>query len=85
MEKHIFDPNQPGGSMSLENMRNVLRALFQGDLFALRPRAAMVMEDFEYPTDALAQSAWGGTGEALGEVFSRVIGVQVFNPRCVRQ
>jgi len=62
MERHIFDPNQPGGSMSLENMRNVLRALFQGDLFALRPRAAMVMEDFEYPTDALAQAAWSGTG-----------------------
>lgn len=62
MERHIFDPNQPTGSMSLENMRNVLRALFQGDLFALRPRAAMAMDDFEYPTDALAQGQWSGTG-----------------------
>ena len=62
MERHTFDPNQPGGSMSLENMRNVLRALFQGDLFALRPRASMVTDDFEYPTDAIAQGVWSGTG-----------------------
>ena len=62
MERHIFDPNQPGGSMSLENMRNTLRALFQGDLFALRPRAAMAMDDFEYPTDAIVQAVWSGSG-----------------------
>ncbi len=62
MERHIFDPNQPTGSMSLENVRNVLRALFQGDLFALRPRASMVLDDLEYPTDALAQAKWSGTG-----------------------
>ncbi len=48
--------------MSLENMRNVLRALFQGDLFALRPRAAMTLDDYEYPTDAIAQGVWSGTG-----------------------
>ena len=62
MERHIFDPNQPSGSMSLENMRNVLRALFQGDFMPLRPRASLVVEDFEYSTDALAQAVWSGTG-----------------------
>jgi hypothetical protein len=62
MERHVFDPNQPTGSMSLENMRNVLRALFQGDFLPLRPRATFIFEDFEYSTDALAQSAWSGTG-----------------------
>jgi hypothetical protein len=62
VEKHVFDPNQPTGSMSLENVRNCFRALFQGDLFPLRPRASRVLEDFEYNTDALAQSIWAGTG-----------------------
>ncbi len=62
MERHVFDPNQPQGSMSLENLRNSLRALFQGDLFPLRPRASMVLDDMEYSTDALAQAKWSGTG-----------------------
>lgn len=62
MERHIFDPNQPQGSMSLENLRNSLRALFQGDFFPLRPRALMILDDMEYPTDALAQGKWTGTG-----------------------
>ena len=62
MQRHIFDPNQPQGSMSLENMRNVFRALFQTDLCPLRPRASMLLDDFEYSTDALAQAAWTGTG-----------------------
>ena len=62
MERHIFDPNQPQGSMSLMNLRNTLRALFQGDVMPLRPRASFVLDDMEYPTDAQAQNAWTGAG-----------------------
>ena len=62
MERHIFDQNQPQGSMSLLNLRNALRGLFQGDLMPLRPRASLVIDDMEYSTDALAQAAWSGTG-----------------------
>jgi len=57
--------------MSLENVRNVLRALFQGDLFALRPRASQIVEDFEYSTDALAQSAWSGTGVTVTKTTTK--------------
>ena len=45
MERHYFDHNQPQGSMSLMNLRNSLRALFQGDLMPLRPRARFVLDD----------------------------------------
>lgn len=62
MERHIYDPNQPQGSMSLENLRNSLRALFQGDIMPLRPKATLMLDDMEYPTDALVQSAWFGSG-----------------------
>lgn len=62
MERHIFDPNQPQGSMSLENLRNALRGLFQGDLMPLRSRASMILDDMEYPSDAAAQALWSGTG-----------------------
>jgi len=62
MERHVYDINQPQGSMSLENLRNSLRALFQLDLMPLRPRASMILDDFEYPTDAQAQADWSGSG-----------------------
>lgn len=62
MQRHIFDENQPTGAMSLMNLRNVLRALYQGDLLPLRSRCKWILEDFEYPTDALAQAVWSGTG-----------------------
>jgi len=62
MERHVYDINQPQGSMSLENLRNSLRALFQLDLMPLRPRASMILDDFEYPTDSQAQAEWSGTG-----------------------
>ncbi len=62
MQRHIYDQNQPQGSMSLENLRNALRGLFQGDFIPLRPRASMVIDDMEYNTDALAQGEWAGTG-----------------------
>ena len=62
MERHIYDPNQPQQSMSLLNLRNALRALFQGDLMPLRARASMILDDMEYATDSLAQANWSGTG-----------------------
>ena len=65
MERHYFDHNQPQGSMSLMNLRNSLRALFQGDIMPLRPRASFVLDDMEYATDSQAQSAWSGAGCAV--------------------
>lgn len=65
MERHYFDSNQPQGSMSLMNLRNSLRALFQGDLMPLRPRASFVLDDMEYATDSQAQSSWFGAGCAV--------------------
>lgn len=62
MERHIFDERQPQSMMSLLNLRNALRGLFQGDLMPLRPRASMILDDMEYSSDALAQAAWAGTG-----------------------
>lgn len=62
MERAIFDENQPQGSLSVTNLRNTLRALFQMDLMPLRPRASRVIEPFEYGTDAAAQADWSGTG-----------------------
>jgi len=62
MQRHIVDPNQPQGSMSLMNVRNTLRGLFQGDLMPLRPRASLVLDDMEYPSNAAAQAEWGGIG-----------------------
>jgi len=62
MERHIFDFNQPQGTMSLMNLRNALRGLFQGDFMPLRPRASMILDDMEYPSDAAAQAIWSGTG-----------------------
>lgn len=62
MERHVYDINQPQGSMSLENLRNSLRALFQLDLMPLRPRASMILDDFEYSTDSQAQTEWSGSG-----------------------
>ena len=62
MQRHIFDKNQPQGSMSLMNVRNTLRGLFQGDLMPLRPRASLVLDDMEYPSDAGAAAEWSGTG-----------------------
>jgi len=62
MQRHIFDPKQPQGSMSLMNLRNTLRGLFQGDLMPLRPRASLVLDDMEYPSDAAAAAEWSGTG-----------------------
>ncbi len=62
MERHIFDDRQPQSAMSLLNLRNALRGLFQGDLMPLRPRASMILDDMEYSSDALAQAAWSGTG-----------------------
>jgi hypothetical protein len=67
MQRHFFDPNQPQGSMSLENLRNALRGLFQGDLMGLRPRASMVIDDMEYPSNALAQAEWAGTGVTVSK------------------
>ena len=62
MERHVFDPNQPQGAMSLMNLRNALRALFQGDLMPLRPRASYILDDMEYAADAEAATAFSGTG-----------------------
>ncbi|MFA4991382.1 MAG: hypothetical protein WC569_02260 [Candidatus Omnitrophota bacterium] len=62
MERHYYDPNQPQGTMSLMNLRSALRALFQGDLMPLRPRASLILDDMEYSSDANAQAEWSGTG-----------------------
>jgi hypothetical protein len=62
MERAVFDPDQPQGSLSITNLRNTLRALAQMDLFPLRPRASMVIDNMEYGTDAQAQENWAGTG-----------------------
>lgn len=67
MQRHFFDPDQPQGSMSLENLRNALRGLFQGDLMPLRPRASLSLDDMEYPSDALAQAEWSGTGLTISK------------------
>ena len=62
MERHVYDENQPYGMMSLLNLRNALRGLFQGDLMPLRARASSILDAMEYGTDAAAQAAWAGTG-----------------------
>lgn len=62
MERCVFDPNQPKGAMSLNNLRNLFRALFQMDVMPLRARASYVLDDFEYSTNASAQNEWSGTG-----------------------
>lgn len=62
METHFFDENQPQGSMSLANVRNTFRGLHQGDFRHLRPSTQMVLDDFEYPANSLAQTEWSGTG-----------------------
>lgn len=71
MERHIFDENQPTGSMSLMNLRNILRALFQGDFMPLRARASMVLDDMEYSTDAQAQAKWSGTGVTVTKTTTK--------------
>lgn len=71
MERHIFDENQPAGSMSLMNLRNVLRALFQGDLMPLRPRASIILDDMEYSADAQAQAKWSGTGVTVTKTTTK--------------
>lgn len=71
MERNVFDPNQPQQSMSLANMRNVLRALFQGDLMPLRARAFQVLDEMEYATDALAQANWAGTGVTVTKTTTK--------------
>jgi hypothetical protein len=48
--------------MSLLNLRNALRGLFQGDLMPLRPRASLILDAMEYGTDAAAAAAWAGAG-----------------------
>lgn len=62
MERCVFDPNQPKGAMSLNNLRNLFRALFQMDVMPLRARASYILDDFEYSTNAAAQNEWSGTG-----------------------
>ncbi len=62
MERHVYDPNQPQGIMSLDNLRNTIRALYQGDLMPLRPRASKALDDMEFSTDAAAAALWVGTG-----------------------
>lgn len=62
MERHVFDRNQPQGSMSLLSMRNALRGLFQGDVMPLRPNATQLLDDMEYSTNALAAAVFAGTG-----------------------
>jgi len=62
MELCVYDRNQPGKMMSLSNMRNTLRALHQGDLFPLRPRATWILDDMEYQDNTAAQTFWSGTG-----------------------
>jgi hypothetical protein len=71
MERHIYDPNEPQQSMSLQNLRNVLRALFQGDLMPLRARASLVLDYMEYATDALAQASWSGTGVTVSKTTTK--------------
>ncbi len=75
MQRHIYDQNQPQGSMSLENLRNALRGLFQGDLMPFRPRASMVLDEMEYNTDALAQAQWSGTGVTVTKSTTKQDGV----------
>lgn len=57
-----YDPNQPQGSMSLANLRNSLRALFESDFMPLRCVAKIALDVMEYATTAAAASAWSGTG-----------------------
>lgn len=74
MERHVFDPNQPQGSMSLLNLRNALRALFQMDLMPLRPKASWLLDDMEYSSDANAQADWSGTGVTVGNSTTKYNG-----------
>jgi hypothetical protein len=71
LPKCIFDPNQPQQSMSLANLRNNLRALFQCDLMPLRPRASMVLDEFEYATDGAAQAEWSGAGVTVSKTTTK--------------
>ena len=67
MERHEFDVNQPQGAMSLMNLRNALRGLFQGDVQPLRARASYILDDMEYPSDASAQAQWSGEGCSIAK------------------
>ena len=48
MEVRTFLPEQPTGTMSLDNLWNNFLALYQGDLGFLRPRNDYIHDDFEY-------------------------------------
>jgi len=61
MERHMFDKDQPTGSMSLMNLRNSMRGLYQGDLMALRASSTLTLDDMEYPTNAIARAEWTST------------------------
>jgi len=74
MERHVFDQNQPQGSMSLMNLRNTLRALFQGDFMPLRARASMILDDMEYSNDSTAQAVWSGTGITISKTTTKYEG-----------
>lgn len=74
MARHFYDRNQPHGKMSLLNMRNALRGLHQGDLRPLRPRASLVVDDFEYSTDANIQSEWSGSGCTVTRSVDKKVG-----------
>ena len=60
--------------MSLMNLRNVLRALFQGDLMPLRSRASQLLDDMEYSTDAQAAAVWSGTGVTVTKTATKYEG-----------
>jgi hypothetical protein len=60
--RYVFDLNQPQGTFSTANLRNMFRALFENDIAPLRARASLALDLMEYPSDAAAQDVWSGTG-----------------------
>jgi len=66
--------NQPQGAMSLENMRNTLRGLYEADFAALRPSIIYELDQLEYPTDAILTASWTGTGVTLTTTTTKMEG-----------
>ena len=58
MEKYTYLFNEPQGAMSLENMRNTLRGLHELDVAPLRPTTKLIIDQFEYPTNAAINAVW---------------------------
>ncbi len=54
----FFDEKALHGTMSIDNLLNNFYALYQGDMFPLRPRTDLLLDNFEYKTDSEARTAY---------------------------